>query len=73
MAIGLCTALLVSWWEPLTDNSRMTVLDVGQGQAILLQSDGRTFLVDCGGDSDTQTADLIAGSLLSQGLPGWTV
>jgi len=66
--IGLCIALLASWWEPLIDDSRMTVLDVGQGQAILLQSEGRTYLVDCGGDSDTKTADLIAGTLLSQGI-----
>lgn len=66
--MGLCLALLLSWWEPMADDSRMTVLDVGQGQAILLQSEGRTFLVDCGGDSDTATADLIAGTLLSQGI-----
>jgi len=66
--IGLCAALLASWLEPLTDDCRMTVLDVGQGQAILLQSEGRTYLVDCGGDSDTETADLIAGTLLSQGV-----
>lgn len=44
------------------------MLDVGQGQAILLQSEGRTFLVDCGGDSDEITADLIAETLLSQGI-----
>ncbi len=66
--IGLCAALLTSWWEPLTDDSRMTVLDVGQGQAILLQSERRIYLVDCGGDSDTKTADIIAGTLLSQGI-----
>ena len=66
--LGLCLALLLSWWEPLTDDSRMTVLDVGQGQAILLQSQGKTYLVDCGGDSDTAAADIIAGTLLSQGI-----
>lgn len=66
--IGLCLALLLSWWEPLEAGCRMTVLDVGQGQAVLLQSEGKTFLVDCGGDSDTQTADLIAATLLSQGI-----
>ena len=66
--IGLCTALLASWWEPLNDDFRMTVLDVGQGQAILLQSEGRTYLVDCGGDREKETADLIAATLLSQGV-----
>lgn len=68
VCIGLCMALLAGWWEPLTDECRMTVLDVGQGQAILFQSEGRTYLVDCGGDSDRETADIIAGTLLSQGV-----
>lgn len=66
--IGLCIALLASWAEPLLDDARVTVLDVGQGQAILLQSEGRTYLIDCGGDRDTQTADIVAHTLLSQGV-----
>lgn len=66
--IGLCCSLLLSRMEPRTDDVRMTVLDVGQGQSILLQSDGKTFLIDCGGDNDTKTADLIAETLLSQGI-----
>ena len=66
--VGLCLALLCSWLEPAMDNVRLTVLDVGQGQCILLQSGGRTFMVDCGGDSDTGTADLAAQTLLGQGI-----
>lgn len=66
--LGLCTALLASWWEPLTDDVRITMLDVGQGQSILLQSEGRSYLVDCGGDDDAETADIIAETLLSQGV-----
>lgn len=66
--IGLCFALLASWAEPLTDSVRITMLDVGQGQSILLQSEGKTFLVDCGGDDDAETADTIAETLLSQGI-----
>lgn len=66
--LGLCIALLASWIEPLTSDTWITMLDVGQGQAILLQSEGKTFLVDCGGDRDTETADLIAETLLSQGI-----
>lgn len=65
---GLCLALLVSWTEPLLDDVRLTMLNVGQGQSILLQSEGRTFLVDCGGDSDTETADIVAENLLSMGI-----
>lgn len=66
--IGLCLALLLSWVEPLLDDARMTVLDVGQGQCILIQADGKNYLIDCGGDSDTESADLAAETLLSQGV-----
>lgn len=66
--IGLCAALCLSWAEPLTDSCRMTVLDVGQGQSILLQARGKTFLVDCGGDSDAIAADEAAETLLSMGI-----
>ncbi len=66
--LSLCLALGLSWAEPWTDNFRMTMLDVGQGQAILFQSDGKTFLVDCGGDHDEDAADVTAETLLSQGI-----
>lgn len=68
LAICLCVCLLAAWIEPLCDDVRMTVLDVGQGQCILLQSEGKTFLVDCGGDSDTAAADTAAEKLLSMGV-----
>ena len=67
-ALSLCFALLASWVRPMTDEIRMTVLDVGQGQSLILQSQGRTFLVDCGGDSDSGSADTAAAALLSQGI-----
>ncbi len=67
-ALALCLSLGLSWAEPWTDRFRMTVLDVGQGQAILLQSQGKTFLVDCGGDHDEGAADTTAETLLSQGI-----
>ncbi len=66
--VGLLITQLFSWLLPLQDNLRVTVLDVGQGQSILLQSDGKTFLVDCGGDDGEDAADVTAGMLLSQGI-----
>jgi len=66
--IGLCLALMLSWVEPLLNDVRMTVLNVGQGQCILLQADGKSYLIDCGGDSDDDAADLAAETLLSQGV-----
>lgn len=65
---SLCIALLASWAEPLLDTYRVTVLDVGQGQCVLLQSEGRTYMVDCGGSHDETTADTAASLLLSQGI-----
>lgn len=66
--LGLCLAVFCSWIEPLLSSTQMTVLNVGQGQSIILQSQGRTYLVDCGGDSDTEAADLAAETLLSMGI-----
>lgn len=68
LIISLCVCLLGSWIEPLCDDVRMTVLDVGQGQSILLQSEGKAYLIDCGGDSDTDAADTAAEKLLSMGI-----
>lgn len=65
---SLCVAVGLSWLEPRMDPYRMTVLDVGQGQCILLQTDGKSYLVDCGGDSTTEVADLASQTLLSQGV-----
>ena len=67
--LGLCMALLAGWLEPMRDELRFTVLDVGQGQCLLLQSERRTVMVDCGGDSDSIAADTAAAFLHSQGIP----
>ena len=65
---GLCVAVMISWIEPMRDNYCVTVLDVGQGQCIILQSEGRSYLVDCGGKGAETTADEAAETLLSQGI-----
>lgn len=66
--LGLFAAQIFSAAEPLADECRVTVLDVGQGQCILFQSGGGNYLVDCGGDSDAGAADVAAETLLSQGI-----
>ena len=66
--LGLCLAMLCSWLEPMFSGRKMTVLDVGQGQSILLQSEGRNYLVDCGGDTGSLAADEAAETLLSMGI-----
>ena len=66
--LGLCVSLMLSYLEPLACGYRVTVLDVGQGQCVVLQSEGSTFLVDCGGRRDEEAADIAAEFLLSQGI-----
>jgi len=67
IAFTLLLSMAATWLEPKTDNCRITVLDVGQGQCILLQSEGKTYVVDCGGSYDADAADAAAETLLSQG------
>ena len=68
MALCLCVSLAAAYVEPRLDDMRVTVFDVGEGQSILLQSDGKYYLVDCGGTSGEETTDLVAQNLLSQGI-----
>lgn len=65
---GLVVAIACSWFEPRLDNFRITAVDVGQGQCIILQNEGKYYMVDCGGDSDEKAADEAAKLLLSQGV-----
>ncbi len=67
IVVGLCVAVLLSWNVPV-EETRITMLDVGQGQSILLQSEGCTWLVDCGGSSDKVAAEIAAKQLLGQGI-----
>ncbi len=64
----LFLGILSSWTKPAEDHWRMTMLDVGQGQCILLQSGDRTYMVDCGGDYAEGTADVACETLLSMGI-----
>ncbi len=65
---GLIVAIGLSWAEPRMDDFRVTAVDVGQGQCLILQTDGKYYMVDCGGDSDEEAADEAAKLLLSQGV-----
>ena len=65
---GLLLAMGLSFWEPLRDDYRVTALDVGQGQCVILQSGANTFLADCGGSYDESAADTAAEALLSMGI-----
>lgn len=68
VVVGLLGSILCSWLEPRLDDYRITAVDVGQGQCILLQQDGKHYMVDCGGDNGDDAADKAIGLLLSQGI-----
>lgn len=68
IAAGLLGVIACSWIEPRLDDYRITAVDVGQGQCLLLQTEGKHYLVDCGGDSGDDAADKAIGLLLSQGI-----
>lgn len=65
---GLIGAVACSWIEPRLDNYRITAVDVGQGQCLILQKDGKHYVVDCGGDSGETAANRAIGILHSQGV-----
>lgn len=67
-AVCLAAAVAASVLLPRMDKVRLNVLDVGEGQSILIQSEGEHYLIDCGGDSEERTADRVAQTLLSQGV-----
>lgn len=68
VASGLIAAMVLSWLVPRLDTTRLSVLYVGEGQCLILQSKGHTMLVDCGGNYDQTAADAAAEELLSQGI-----
>lgn len=68
VSVTLIVAVALSWLEPRLYNYRFTALDVGQGQCIILQSDGKTYMVDCGGSHDKTAADKAVNYLYSQGI-----
>ena len=67
-ALGLSVAMLLGWTEPMLSDSRITALNIGQGQCVILQSRSRTYVVDCGGDYAEDAADCCAEELLSMGI-----
>lgn len=66
-AFTLCAALLLTRLPLLSCPLSITMLDVGQGQCILLCSGGRAALIDCGG-SDGNAGDIAADYLQTLGI-----
>ena len=65
--LALCAALILTRASYTAYPLSVTMLDVGQGQSILLCSGGRTALIDCGG-SKGNAGDIAADHLQSLGI-----
>jgi len=49
-------------------NTRVSILDVGQGQCVLLKYNGGYYMIDCGSHNDALAADTAAEYLHSKGI-----
>ena len=63
--LGICAGLSIL--ESRVYPVQTTVLDVGQGQCVLLEWDRTSVMVDCGGPYSDDTGELAARLLLSHG------
>ncbi len=61
-------SLFLTWLEPRMDSVHVTVLDVGQGQCVLLQSKETAYLLDCGGENPRFTAETVIQAMGAQGI-----
>ena len=66
-AIALAAALLFNALSLRGDGLAVTVLDVGQGQSILLATQSSTALVDCGGSGWEDPGDIAADYVQAMG------
>ena len=64
----LCSALLLNRLTVDHTAATIKVLDVGEGQCILLISQGCTAAIDCGGSGYDSAGDLLADELQSLGI-----
>ena len=61
-------SLALTAMEPKLDSVRLTVVDVGQGQCILLQSKEESYLIDCGSSNGEDAAEKAMLALGAQGI-----
>lgn len=67
LALLLCAAIGLGRLEADGADLSVAALDVGQGSATVLQSGGRTALVDCGGSGSRSAGDVAADYFAAQG------
>lgn len=66
--VTLCAALMLTSMTYRAGDLTVTVLNVGQGQSVVLRVGERTALVDCGGNGGRSAGDLAADYLQTRGV-----
>lgn len=66
--VMLLGGIAATRWSYRAGTMTLAVLDVGQGQSVLLASQGQTALIDCGGNSDDDPGDVCADYLGDRGV-----
>lgn len=61
-------SLTASWILPRIGEVQVTVIDVGQGQCVLLQNKNDAYMIDCGGSDPKLTASAALNALGAQGI-----
>ncbi len=68
IVLGLVAAMLFHSYENRYVGFSVSVMDVGQGQCILLQTGQEDYLVDCGSERGDYSADVAVLELWSRGI-----
>ena len=68
MIIGLIMACVSSSVAETRVTQRVSILDVGQGQCVVMKCTDRYYMFDCGGSFDRDTADIATEYLQSKGI-----
>lgn len=68
-AITLCACILLVNYKADTADGTVTVLDIGQGQCIILRDETETLMIDCGSTKTLANAgDVAIAELVSNGV-----
>ena len=57
-----------AWLEPVMNQYYVSVLDVGQGQCVLVQCKNKVYMVDCGSRSGENAATVAHNALAARGI-----
>lgn len=68
IVLGLVAAICCTALETKPEGFAVTVIDVGQGQCVLLQTQEEAYLVDCGNTQGEDAASVAIPELLTRGI-----